>query len=172
MNFVVRELSDLAPVHGALVALSRVNSAHVDIEAEARLPHARFWVASPTSGDEPVAYVLLWLVGDEIEIIDVATAVTQRRRGAARALLSTLLDAYGSAGRKAAFLEVRAGNEAAIGLYLGLGFERTRVRRGYYSNGEDAHEMYLALPRASVSPQTTEPAANPPSVTASNGAKP
>lgn len=150
MTFVVRELPDPTPVREALVALSKINSPHLDVDAEARLPHARFWTASEGADGEPIAYALVWLVGDELEIIDVATAIAHRRRGAARALLATLLDAYRDAAREAAFLEARAGNDAAIALYSSLGFERTRVRRGYYANGDDAIEMCRGLARPDV----------------------
>lgn len=145
MAFRVRELTDLAPVRSALLELSKINSPHLDVDAEALLPHARFWVASEAATADPIAYALLWLVADEVEVIDVATAAGYRRRGAARTLLLALLDAYGAAGKEAAFLEVRTGNQAAIALYEGLGFERTRVRRGYYANGEDALEMRREL---------------------------
>lgn len=162
MTFVVRELTDLTPVRGALLALSQINSPQLDLDAEARLPHARLWVASEApraaanaaataaatvaeTAAEPVAYALVWLVADEVEIIDVATAPQHRRRGAARALLATLLDVYSAAARQAAFLEVRAGNHPALALYAVLGFEQSRLRRGYYANGEDAIEMRREL---------------------------
>lgn len=145
MAFFVRELVDITPVHDAISALSKINSPHLDIDSEARLPHARFWAASATLDGPPLAYALVWLVGDEVEIIDVATAAQHRRRGAAHALLTTLLEHYAGAAREAAFLEVRAGNHAAVGLYTELGFERTRTRRGYYSDGEDAVEMRREL---------------------------
>lgn len=35
-------------------------------------------------------------------------------------------------------LEVAAGNESAIALYGGYGFEQISRRRGYYAGGEDA----------------------------------
>ncbi len=148
MTFVVTELRDLAPVRETVASLARVNSPHIDVEAEARLPHARFWVAAHSENTEPVAYALVWLVADEIEIIDVATAETQRRRGAARTLLSALLAEYRTRHSSAAFLEVRVGNLPAVQLYTGLGFEPTRTRPGYYGNGEDALEMRLDLASA------------------------
>jgi ribosomal-protein-alanine N-acetyltransferase len=148
VTFVVTELRDLAPIRETLASLARVNSPHIDVEAEARLPHARFWVAAHSASAEPVAYALVWLVADEIEIIDVATTETQRRRGAARTLMSALLAEYRSRHSNAAFLEVRVGNLPAIQLYTGLGFEPTRTRRGYYDNGEDALEMRLDLASA------------------------
>jgi ribosomal-protein-alanine N-acetyltransferase len=142
---VVRELVDLRSVHSALLQLARINSPHLDIDAEAQLPHARFWIAGGLDNPNPTSYALVWLVGDELEIIDVATEACARRRGGARTLLTTLLEHYRKLGRKAAFLEVRAGNVAAITLYQHLGFENTRRRRGYYSDGEDALEMRLDL---------------------------
>src|SRR5690606_7113863 len=145
MTFMVRELVDVMPVRDAVLALSKINSPDLDVDAEARLAHARFWVASATLDGAPLAYALVWLVGNEVEIMDVATAAEHRRRGAARALLTTLLEHYADATREAAFLEVRAGNHAAVGLYAKLGFERTRIRRGYYSDGEDAVEMRREL---------------------------
>jgi ribosomal-protein-alanine N-acetyltransferase len=43
-------------------------------------------------------------------------------------------------------LEVRAGNEAAIGLYRRFGFEAIATRRGYYGDDdEDAVVMTLEL---------------------------
>lgn len=145
MSFVVSQVSDVMPLLDGLTSLSQINSPHLDVSAEAKLPHARFWVAAEPGAVEPVAYALVWLVGGEVEIMDVATAPHARRRGAAKHVLTALLDAYSVAQREAAFLEVRAGNVAALALYQGLGFERTRTRRAYYSNGEDAVEMRLDL---------------------------
>ena len=46
-------------------------------------------------------------------------------------------------------LEVRAGNEAAIGLYESFAFKRIGLRRRYYSdNGEDAIIMARVLEEA------------------------
>lgn len=46
-------------------------------------------------------------------------------------------------------LDVRASNDAALGLYYSLGFERVGLRKRYYSDGEDAVLMTLLLrPRA------------------------
>lgn len=163
MAFVVSQVSDVSPLLDELTSLARINSPHLDVSTEAALPHARFWIATEPSAVEPaavqpaavqpIAYALVWLVGGEVEIIDVATAPSARRRGAAKRVLTTLLGEYARARREAAFLEVRAGNDAALALYVGLGFERTRVRRGYYSNGEDAVEMRLELAQWTAAPR-------------------
>jgi ribosomal protein S18 acetylase RimI-like enzyme len=147
MTFVVEELMDPSPARPALDELARLNSEHVDLTAEANLPHARFWVVHTGNVALPVAYALVWILGNEIEIIDIATAVEWRRRGAARALMSALLQRYGERGVDAVFLEVRATNHAAMSLYAHVGFEQTRVRPRYYSNGDDAWDMRLQLSR-------------------------
>jgi ribosomal protein S18 acetylase RimI-like enzyme len=36
---------------------------------------------------------------------------------------------------------VRKSNASAIALYQGLGFVITHVRKGFYSDGEDAYQM-------------------------------
>ncbi|WP_254453743.1 hypothetical protein [Siccirubricoccus sp. G192] len=41
-------------------------------------------------------------------------------------------------GAAAMFLEVAAGNPAALALYRGLGFDRVGQRRRYYPDGSDA----------------------------------
>lgn len=49
-------------------------------------------------------------------------------------------------GQSTAWLEVRASNAGAVSLYEKLSFTRTAVRRGYYSDGEDAIVMCKELP--------------------------
>ena len=49
-------------------------------------------------------------------------------------------------GSEEVFLEVKAVNEAAIGLYLSLGFEQIDVRNRYYQpSGEDALVMRMPI---------------------------
>lgn len=48
-------------------------------------------------------------------------------------------------GIKKVTLEVRKSNASAIQLYQGLRFVITHVKKGFYSNGEDAYQMVLLL---------------------------
>ena len=48
-------------------------------------------------------------------------------------------------GNTAAFLEFRAGNEAALHLYLKAGFQEVGRRSGYYENGDAAILMSREL---------------------------
>ncbi len=93
-----------------------------------------------------VGYVVHWVLLDEAHILNVAVAPAARRTGIGRALVEFVID---RARREAALyvtLEVRAGNEAGLGLYGRLGFRRVGLRRRYYAdNGEDALILGLLL---------------------------
>jgi len=86
-----------------------------------------------------------WLIVDELHLILVATDPGWRRRGLARSLLVALLAAARGRGARHATLEVAASNNAALGLYAGLGFREAGRRRGYYRNGEDALIQWCRL---------------------------
>lgn len=81
---------------------------------------------------------MLMTAGDG-HVTTVAVDGAHRRRGVATALLAALAVRARESGCSAMTLEVRAGNEAALGLYRRFAFVPAGVRRGYYSdNGEDA----------------------------------
>ena len=78
------------------------------------------------------------VMDDEFELLNMAVAPEQRRKGFGKALLYEVLGRF----RGIWFLEVRASNHAAQALYEGLGFHRSGRRRDYYrSPVEDAIEM-------------------------------
>ncbi|MBI2392436.1 MAG: GNAT family N-acetyltransferase [Deltaproteobacteria bacterium] len=104
---------------------------------------AHLWVARGASG--PVAFIATWHVADELHVLNVATHAGHRRRGHARALLQRALSFAAERGVRLVLLEVRRGNDGAIGLYRGLGFVAMGVRERYYNDGEDAVEMLLRL---------------------------
>ena len=63
-----------------------------------------------------------------------------------RTLMNELLAFAKRQGSEEVFLEVKAVNEAAIGLYLSLGFEQIDVRKRYYQpSGEDALVMRMPI---------------------------
>ena len=113
---------------------------------ELRLPQSRILLAR-SPGGEIVGYVCRWLTADHVEIQNVAVDPSWRRRSIARHLLLEVLEEARAAGVERALLEVRLGNEAAIALYRGLGFEPNGRRRRYYDDGEDALLMELPLGR-------------------------
>ena len=98
-------------------------------------------VAGPPPPDpwETWGYVIYWVIADEMHILNLAVHPAQRRRGIARALLTTALTRSREQGAAVVWLEVRPSNTAALALYHSFGFEEIGVRPGYYTdNGEDA----------------------------------
>ena len=89
--------------------------------------------------DSLAGYIVGRLIADELHINNVAVREAYRRTGIARALLSRVLGEAKAYRAANAFLEVRAGNEAAQALYERCGFTIVGRRRNYYSNPlEDA----------------------------------
>jgi ribosomal-protein-alanine N-acetyltransferase len=91
-----------------------------------------------------VAMLVMWLILDEAHIATLAVHPEFRRQGIARRLLQTALNGSYNEGACRAFLEVRAGHEAALAMYRALGFEVVGRRlRYYHDNNEDALLMTL-----------------------------
>ena len=83
-------------------------------------------------------YICYWLIVDEMQILNVATAPDWRRQGVADRLLTRAFERCRGEGLASAWLEVREGNLAAINLYRRHGFVVTGNRAGYYRDGENA----------------------------------
>lgn len=108
--------------------------------------NARTWVAEvPQSGAARlVGMLVLWFFLDEAHIATLAVHPGFRRRGIARKILQTALSAAYREGARRSYLEVRAGNQAALQMYQELGFEVVGRRpRYYHDNNEDALLMTL-----------------------------
>jgi ribosomal-protein-alanine acetyltransferase len=93
-------------------------------------------------------YVILMPTVEEAELLTIAVATTQQRKGLGRAMLAEMLAVACDRGMQRVFLEVRAANVAAIALYRSAGFVEVGVRRGYYQNAggsEDAIVMAYVL---------------------------
>ena len=91
-------------------------------------------------------FIISRVVAGELHINNVAVRPEFHRRGFAAQLLTAVLTEGRSNGARLAFLEVRAGNAAAQGLYRRCGFKVTGRRRRYYNQPvEDALLMSLLL---------------------------
>jgi ribosomal-protein-alanine N-acetyltransferase len=93
--------------------------------------------------DGPIlGFAVVWLVHDELQILNVAVAAEARRRGVARQVLDRVEGSARERGARVAMLEVRRSNVAAISLYRSLGYREVGVRPRYYAeDGEDALAM-------------------------------
>jgi len=109
---------------------------------ELRIPCARSLIA--LMGGKTVAYVIYWLLPDEMDIHNLAVHPANRRQGIGKSLLQEVIDEARRNRSSRVTLEVRRSNEAAQRLYYSLGFVERGVRKGYYSDdGEDALAMVL-----------------------------
>jgi ribosomal-protein-alanine N-acetyltransferase len=98
-------------------------------------------------------YILFWLLPDEVDIHNLAVDTAFRRCGIGRALLQSAVRQAKGRGSVRVTLEVRKSNTGAQRLYESVGFVKTGIRKGYYSdNGEDALAMALELRRRESKP--------------------
>jgi [ribosomal protein S18]-alanine N-acetyltransferase len=98
--------------------------------------------------EEIVGYAVVYSVGGEGELANLAVAPPARGRGIGAALLAHALTWARERGAADLWLEVRASNEGARALYQRFQFETAGVRRGYYrAPAEDAIVMRRELSR-------------------------
>ena len=112
-------------------------------ERELNLGHAHPLVC--LAHRQVVGYICPWLISDEVQVLRLAVAPSQRRRGAAAALLRTVVDQAYDLGAHWLYLEVEEGNHPAESLYQGMGFTIEAVRPDYYGHGRHALVMVLDL---------------------------
>ena len=97
-------------------------------------------------GRKVAGFIISRLVAGELHINNVAVRPEVRRRGVGARLLAAVLSHGRSQAARLAFLEVRAGNAAAQGLYRRCGFQVVGRRKAYYAQPvEDALLMSLSI---------------------------
>lgn len=93
-------------------------------------------------------YIVARMGAEELHINNVAVRERYRRQGIGQQLLRQILEEGKRARVASAFLELRAGNIAALELYEKCGFRITARRQKYYSDPvEDALVMVNQLVR-------------------------
>jgi ribosomal-protein-alanine N-acetyltransferase len=99
-------------------------------------------------GERLLGFVVYSLVQDETCIHNIAVHPSSQGRGLGQLLLAAALAESGRGGAARCYLEVRASNAAARGLYQKLGFQLDGIRKNYYFSAagrEDALLMSLQL---------------------------
>ena len=115
-------------------------SYHFEVE---RNESSRPFVAVNEAG-EILGFIVFWLIVDEAHLATFAVSAEHRRQGIGGMLLDHGLRICYEGGARVSFLEVRAGNEPAIGLYTSRGYHTEGIRKHYYQdNHEDALLMNL-----------------------------
>ncbi len=93
------------------------------------MPQSRLLLAR--DGEAAIGFAMTRWVLDEEELLMIAVANAQQRRGVGKQLLQSVKQSAAGGGRKKLFLEVRDGNDAHK-FYLGRGFKEAGRRKGYY----------------------------------------
>lgn len=91
------------------------------------------------------AFAVLMPGVDEAELLNIAVAKSQQRKGLGRAMLSEMLAVAAENSWQRVFLEVRAGNRGAIALYRSAGFVEVGLRRGYYQTADGREDAILMV---------------------------
>jgi ribosomal-protein-alanine acetyltransferase len=97
--------------------------------------------------DKICGYLLSCLRGTSAELVSVAVAPEIREKGAASALLESLLRRLRRHGTARLHLVVRVNNWAARAFYEKYGFRRLRAIPGYYEDGGDGVAMSRPVAR-------------------------
>ncbi len=96
-------------------------------------------------GGEVICYGGFHKVLDEAHITNIAVRERDRGRGYGAALMSKLIELAKQSNIARMTLEVRDGNERAVGLYKSFGFSVEGIRKRYYENRFDALVMWLTI---------------------------
>ena len=104
--------------------------------------------AAGKGSERIVAFLIFWLVHDEVHILNVAVAPEHRRKGIARILMAECEKRAHQANAALMTLEVRRSNQGALDLYREFDYRAVGVRPNYYvDEGEDAIVMVKELKR-------------------------
>jgi ribosomal-protein-alanine N-acetyltransferase len=115
-------------------------------QSEFTKPYSRFWVITDDETDEAVAgYIVFWVMGEECHLLNLSVGQAFRRQGFAKRLLQALVREALRLACTKVWLEVRRSNGPAIALYESVGFAVGRIRKQFYSDGEDALVLELDL---------------------------
>jgi ribosomal-protein-alanine N-acetyltransferase len=117
-----------------------------ELALELTRPYSALRVLRPSPDDRIAGFLNHWRLGDELQIMNVAVAPEQQRKGYARALMHDAEDAARELRLGSIFLEVRRSNLPAIRLYESHAYQIIGVRQRYYAdNLEDALVMKREL---------------------------
>lgn len=105
--------------------------------------HVASSVVALNESGQVLAFIVFRTLLDEVEIIALGTGPEFSKRGVMKALLHRFAEKCRTESKKI-HLEVHEQNIAALGLYLGSGFQIVRRRQNYYTDGGTALVMMLS----------------------------
>ncbi len=140
--------SDL-PVLAAIHAASFPHSwSEVELSALIRDPNVICLVARRANAfgtRRAIGFLLLRVAADEAEVLTIAVDPRRRGLGCGRDLMEVGMRELYRERIRSLFLEVDAGNRAALALYRKLRFHQVGERRGYYRDGNGGTSTALVM---------------------------
>ena len=145
-GFLIRhaEADDIAAV-AALEALVFPDPWPLHLYAQEVRQPLRFQRVVFSANDYLAAYLFACWQADELHVLKVATHPLYHGVGLATSLLREAEAEAVRGGGRGIILEVRPSNHRAVQLYRHLGYRVIGRRPRYYSDGEDALVMFLAV---------------------------
>jgi [ribosomal protein S18]-alanine N-acetyltransferase len=136
--------AEIAEIHARCFEHPWSEGVFADLAAK---PYHRLYVIE--DAERVVSFIVLAVVVGEAEVLTLATDPDAQGRGWARRLLQGVIAELRGEGQESVFLEVAVDNSPALALYNRCGFERTGLRKAYYSRNQgppvDGHILRLAL---------------------------
>lgn len=115
-------------------------------QAEVLRTDSVIWVMTDDETDEILmAYLVARWTDQDMHILNLVVSPEYRGLGFGLLLVRNLVSEGLRRAGKRIILEVRKSNAAAVNLYQKQGFSISAVRRGFYTDGEDAYFMELSL---------------------------
>lgn len=103
--------------------------------------------------DKLCGYYLAQQVLDEASLFNIVVAPDEQGKGYGRILLQHMLQQAKQRHCQQVWLEVRAGNTAAIALYQSAGFELSGRRKNYYQSSAGAEDALVMRFQLSAAPE-------------------
>lgn len=141
----IDELTDAALPSAMRLSARCFDSAWPAESFRAAQGRARTATLTARDGDRLIGYAVFRTVIDEAELLSLAVAPEDRRRGVGGMLLDDLFERVRRGGVTSLYLEVRADNRSALALYASRGFVIEGRRPGYYRDTTDALLMRRTL---------------------------
>lgn len=140
-------------------AVARIHAASFDdawtapmIRRILAMPGAAGIVARADDDGAVAGFALCRVAADECELLSLGVAMTHRRRGVGRLLLSAAMAWAKAANADRFFLEVAEDNDAALRLYTGHGLSPVGRRPNYYELKDGGYAAALTMRRLLPSP--------------------
>lgn len=142
IRFAARHVDEIHAIEKASFTLPWARAAFLEVLASPSFEGT----ALVDAAGAVLGYAVTCEVAEEFQLLNIAVAPAARGKGAGAKLLAELHRAAAARGRTEAFLEVRAGNAAAIALYARFGYVPYMRRPKYYPDTqEDAILMRATL---------------------------